>query len=297
LHIHWVYEFGLPGADRVPFLRRAGQAWFSIVLAVARLVGMRVVWTAHNVLPHERVFHDEIAARRRLAQASEVVLVHAPGTLEDLNRIGAKPKRSALVPHGPLSPAVDPCTLRQPGTGGQPLRLLFFGQVREYKGVEDLLEAMSLVPRAVPVALLIAGDCPDAALRERLEALAGRCGDRVALRLERIPDDEVSALLGAADMVVLPFRQVTTSGSALLAMGHGRGLVLPDLPAFDELPREAAVFYDGTVSALRQVIVDAAQWGPVRLQELGAAGSAYVGTLSWADTAAQTLAAIGRDEG
>jgi glycosyltransferase involved in cell wall biosynthesis len=297
LHIHWVYGFVLPGAERVPFLRRVGQGWFSIVLAVARLIGMRVVWTAHNVLPHERVFHDEIAARRRLARASDVVLVHAPDALDGLRRIGATPKRSAFVPLGPVSPDVDASTLRQPGTGDQPLSLLFFGQVREYKGVEDLLEAMALVPRSVEVRLLVAGECPDRTLADRLATSARRCGERVSLRLEHILDEEVPALLAAADLVVLPFRRVTTSSSALLAMGHGRGLVLPDGAAFDDLPREAAVFYDGSVQALRRVIVDAAQWSPARLQELGAAGSAYVGTLSWADTAAQTLAAIGCDEG
>lgn len=296
LHIHWVYGFVVTGAERVPFLRRVGQAWFSIVLAVARLIGMRVVWTAHNVLPHERVFHDEVTARRRLARASDVVIVHGPDALDGLNRIGAKPKRWALVRHGPLSPSVEACTLRQPGAGGQPLRLLFFGQVRTYKGVEDLLEAMRPVSPAVPVALLVAGECPDAALRERLTTLAGRCGDRVRLRLEHIPDDEVTALLAAADMVVLPFRHVTTSGSVLLAMGHGRAVVLPELPGFADLPRDAAVFYDGSVRALRQVIIDGAQWSPARLQELGVAASSYVGTLSWADTAAQTLAAIGCDE-
>jgi glycosyltransferase involved in cell wall biosynthesis len=297
LHIHWVYGFGLPGADSVPFLRRVGQAWFSVVLAVARVIGMRIVWTAHNVLPHERVFHDEIAARRRLAHASDVVLVHAPGTLDELRRIGAAPKRFAFVPLAPLILGVDASTLRQPGTGGQPLSVLFFGQVREYKGVEDLLEAMALVPRSVEVRLLVAGDCPDRALADRLAPLARRCGGRVSLRLEHIPDEEVTALLAAADLVVLPFRRVTTSSSALLAMGHGRGLVLPDVPAFDDLPREAVVFYDGSVQGLRRVIIDAAQWSPARLQELGAAGSTYAGTLSWTNTASQTLAAIGRDEG
>jgi glycosyltransferase involved in cell wall biosynthesis len=297
LHIHWVYEFGLPGADGLPFLRRVAEAWFSVVLAVARVIGMRIVWTAHNVLPHERVFHDEIAARRRLSKASDMVLVHSPGALDGLRRIGAAPKRFAFVPLGPLSPDVDASTLRRPGTGEQPLSLLFFGQVREHKGVEDLLEAMALVPRSVEVRLLVAGDCPDRELADRLATLARRCGERVSLRLEHIPDEEVTVLLAASDLVVLPFRRVTTSSSALLAMGHGRGLVLPDVPAFADLPREAAVFYDGSVQALRQVIIDAAQWSPARLQELGTAGSTYAGTLSWADTASQTLAAIGRDEG
>jgi glycosyltransferase involved in cell wall biosynthesis len=297
LHVHWVYEFALAGSDRFPFLRRVGQAWFSVVLAVTRLIRMRVVWTAHNVVPHERVFHDEVAARRLLVRASELVLVHAPAAVSELERIGLRPKRTAFVRMGPLTASVDVATLRAPGSGGPPLRLLFFGQVREHKGVEDLLEAMSVVPEAVLVCLVVAGECPDPELRGRLEALAGRCGDRVVLRLEHIPDEEVTALLAAADIVVLPFRRVTTSSSALLAMGHARGLVLPDVPAFDDLPTEAAVFYDGTVPSLRQIIVDTAQWSPQRLRELGACASAYVGTLSWASTAAQTLAAIGRDEG
>jgi glycosyltransferase involved in cell wall biosynthesis len=295
LHIHWVYGFALTGAERFPLLRRVGQAWFTVVLGVVRLIGMRVVWTAHNDLPHERVFHDEIAARRRLAAASEVVLVHASGALDGLERIGVSVRRSSFVPHGPLGPDVDASTLRPPGTGGQPLSLLFFGQVREHKGVEDLLDAMTLIPQEISVRLLVAGECRDVALADRVRALAGRCGDRVRLRLEHIPDEEVTGLLAGADMVVLPFRRVTTSGSVLMAMGHGRGVVLPDLPAFDDLPRKATLFYDGSVAGLAQVIIDAAQLPPERLQEFGAAASAYVGTLSWAETARQTLAAIGCD--
>ncbi|MBV9421768.1 MAG: glycosyltransferase [Solirubrobacterales bacterium] len=297
LHIHWVYEFAPTGADRFPVLRRVGQAWFSLVLAVSRLIGLRVIWTAHNVLPHGRVFHDEVAARRRLARASEVVLVHAPAALEGLERIGVRPRRSALVRLGPMAPHVDAATLRPPGAPGGPLNLLFFGHVLEHKGVEDLLEAIALVPPAVPARLMVAGHCPDVSLRDRLSALGARCGGRVSLRLEHIPEREVTAVLAEADLVVLPFRSITTSSSVLLAMGHGRGVVLPDVPAFDDLPRDAAVLYDGSVKALREVIIDAAGWSPERLQSLGTAASAYVGTLSWAATAAQTLAAMGADAG
>jgi glycosyltransferase involved in cell wall biosynthesis len=292
LHIHWVFWFDFPGSSRFPFIRRVGQAWFSFVLVVSRAIGMRVVWTAHNVLPHRRVFHDEIAARRRLVHASELVLAHTREALDGLERIGITPRRSALVKLGPLSPEVDASSLRPPGAGRSELKLLFFGQVLEYKGVEDLLEALTQIPSSAPVSVLVAGPCPDSALRDRLQ-LAARCAERVTLRLERVPDDEVTDLLAAADIVVLPFRQVTTSSSVLLAMGHGRVLVLPDLPAFDDLPRDAVVFYDGSVAGLRDVIIDAAQWSSERLQELGAAANAYVGTLSWSDTARQTLAAIG----
>jgi glycosyltransferase involved in cell wall biosynthesis len=296
LHIHWVFAFRLTGSDRVPALRRLAQGWFGFVLGVSRAIGMRVVWTAHNVLPHEPVFHDEIAARQRLVGASDLVLVHTRAALEGLERIGITPKRTVLVRHGPMAPEVDAERLRPPGTAGPPLKLLFFGQVLEYKGVEDLLEALDRVPPAVPARLLVAGECPDLSLRDRITALAARCGPRVSLRLERIPDDDLTRLLSAADIVVLPFRAVTTSGSVLLAMGHGRGLVLPAKAAFDDLPPDAVAFYDGSVPALRELIADAAQWDPERLQKMGAAASAYVSTLSWADTARQTLVAIGCDQ-
>jgi glycosyltransferase involved in cell wall biosynthesis len=293
LHVHWVFGFKLLGSDRLPFLRRLAQAWFGLVLRVSRALGVRIVWTAHNVLPHERVFHDDVAARRRLVGFSDLVLAHSRDSLDALERLGIRPKRSVIVSQGPMHPELDASALRLPGAGGSTGRLVFFGQVLEYKGVEELLEAMSRVPPAVPVSLLVAGSCRDQALRKRLVGLAERCGDRVELRLERIPEDEVTGLLAGADVVVLPFRRVTTSSSALLAMGHGRAVVIPDLPAFDDLPRDAVFLYDGSVDGLLQVIVDVARSSPQRLQDLGAAASAYVSTLSWADAAAQTLAAIG----
>jgi glycosyltransferase involved in cell wall biosynthesis len=292
LHVHWVFAFQLPGSDRFPALRQLAQAWFCFVLAACRTLGIRVVWTVHNVLPHERVFHDDVAARRRLVRSSELVYVHSGASLEALEGLGARPRRSAFVAHGPLEPTVDASVLRPPGADRSVRKLLFFGQVVEYKGVEDLLGAMIEVPSALPVLLTVAGQCDDEALRESLSATAALAGDRVELKLAHVPQDEVTELLADSDVVVLPFRRVTTSGSMLLAMGHGRVVLVPDLPAFGALPRDAALFYDGTVGGLRQAIVDVAELEAERLREVGAAASAYVGTLSWADAAQQTITAL-----
>ena len=57
-------------------------------------------------------------------------------------------------------------------------------------------------------------------------------------------------MLAAADVVVLPFRRVTTSGSAMLALSHGRPLIVPDLPGLADLPDEAVLRYDGGVPEL-----------------------------------------------
>ena len=53
IHLHWVFAFAFPGARRFPVVRRAAQLWFLVWLRTCRILGMHLVWTAHNVLPHE----------------------------------------------------------------------------------------------------------------------------------------------------------------------------------------------------------------------------------------------------
>ena len=63
LHLHWTYPFAWRWASTTPLLRRAPRWWFTALLSYARLLGLRVVYTAHNVLPHAAVFDDDRAAR------------------------------------------------------------------------------------------------------------------------------------------------------------------------------------------------------------------------------------------
>ena len=198
IHLHWVFGFALPGSSKFPALRRLAQAWFTLWLRTAQVLGMRVVWTAHNVLPHAPVFADDAAARRTLTSASDLVIAHSPAALAALAELGAVPRRSVVIPHGPMPPASPAGSLRMPGSGEEPRQFLFFGQVHEYKGVEDLLVAFAGLPGDVAAQLTIAGHCSDPSLRSRLHTLAGRCGGRVTLRLERIPDDESRAAFVAA---------------------------------------------------------------------------------------------------
>ena len=78
LHVHWVFGFALPGARRLRPLARLSRAWFEACLRVAGHLGMTIVWTAHNTLPHEPVFDDDVAGRRTLVSASDLVIAHSP---------------------------------------------------------------------------------------------------------------------------------------------------------------------------------------------------------------------------
>lgn len=286
VHLHWVFGFGLPGGSRFAAMRRIAQAWFILWLRTTRLLGVHLVWTAHNVLPHSPVFADDIGARRALVAVSDLVLAHSQPALAGLAALGAVPRKSAIIPHGPLTPAVPAASLRVPGTGSGPRRILFFGKVLAYKGAEDLLAAFAAVPADLPAILTIAGQCDDPDMRSRLEALARARRERVALRLERIPDRDVPALFGSADVVALPYRSVTTSGCAMLALAYGRPLVLPELDGFAHLPREAIISYSG--QALTAALVQVATAEGPTLAAMAAAARAYAATLSWPEIAMRT---------
>ena len=289
VHLHWVFAFTFPGGRGFRATRWVAQAWFLALLRTCRMLDVHLVWTAHNVLPHEPVFADDVFARRALVEASDLVLVHSQSTLDELAALGAVPRRSAIIRHGPIGSTLATGSLRTPGAGDRPRRFLFFGQVREYKGVDDLLAAFLAMPDDVAAHLTIAGQCDDPGLRSRLQALA-RTGDaKVLLRLEHVPGDEVAQLLGAADVVVLPFRRVSTSGSAMLALSHGRPLIVPDVAGLADLPDQAVLRYDGEVAGLADALVRLACVDDGTLAAMSAAARNYAFQTTWQEIAERTM--------
>ncbi len=281
VHLHWVFAFALPGARRFPVMRRVAHAWFLVWLKICQVLGMHLVWTVHNVLPHAPVFADDVAARRALVAASDLVLAHSQSALAELAALGAVARRSAVIDHGPIASIQSTPPLSTPGADGDARRFLFFGRVQEYKGVDDLIAAFVAMPDDTAAHLTLAGQCDDPRLRS---------GSRVVLRLAYVADGEVAQLLAAADVVVLPFRQVTTSGSAMLALSHGRPLIIPDLPGLADLPDQAVLRYEGGIPALMAALASLASANGKILAAMSAAAAGYAARMTWQDIAERTLA-------
>ena len=169
---------------------------------------------------------------------------------------------------------------------------MFFGKVRSYKGVDTLLEAFAALPPDLDAHLTVAGECGDISLAAELTELASRSSDRVTLRLQWFPEEEASRLLQSADVMILPYREITTSGSAMLALGHGLPLVVPDLPGLAELPDDAVIRYDGTAQGLRGALASIILADPSELATMSAAAYAYCAVTSWSEIAERTLCEI-----
>lgn len=292
IHIHWTYGFGVYGSPRHPFLRKVSQLFFYSWLRVVRMSGLRLVWTAHNVLPNAPVFADDLTARRRLVAAANLVISHSQATLAELAELGIIPKKSTVIPHGPYEITLERKQLRTPASTPGPRKFVFFGRVDPYKGVDTLVKAFSELPPELDVQLVVAGECRDPSLRASLNELARHSSRPIELRFQRIADEEVSRLLESADAVVAPYRRSTTSGTALLALSHGRPLVVPDLPGLAELPDDAVIRYNRTIQGLTSALGDLLRADSDVFVKMSDAGYAYCASLSWESIARKTCDAL-----
>jgi glycosyltransferase involved in cell wall biosynthesis len=231
LHVHWVFGFEFTGSYRNAWLRRASYVWYLVVLGCARAMGIHVVWTLHNVLPHQQVFPDDVRARRRLLSASSLVIAHSPQALGELRDTVGVPRHAIVMPHPRFHDAVA-----SPRRSSVTRRVLLFGRIAAYKGIDETVSAFDDVAATTSVHLTVAGECDDPALQDRLRELARRHPDRVHLRLQHVPDDELRALFAAHDVQWLPYRQATTSGAAMMGAEMGIPLAISELPAFDAVP-------------------------------------------------------------
>ena len=191
-----------------------------------------VVLTAHDVLPRRA---KAARAWPDVLETAERVVVHSQRGVEQLVELGLARERIARIPH----PVFEHEALPAP-TGRT---LLFFGLIRDYKGLDVLLAALPEIPDA---RLVVAGDPVDPVPE------SGGNG-RVEWRLRFIEEPEVRELMAQAAAVVLPYRQLDSSGVLATAIGYRRPVVVTDVGSLGEIVREfgaGEVVPPGDASAL-----------------------------------------------
>jgi glycosyltransferase involved in cell wall biosynthesis len=175
-----------------------------------------LVLTAHDVLPRRR---RAVPVWPDVLETAERVIVHSHRAVEQLIELGLGRERIARIPH----PVFEGQTIPPPG--GR--TLLFFGLIRDYKGLDVLLEALPEIPDAQ---LVVAGD--------PLDPVPKRDDGNVEWQLRYIQSDEVPGLMARAAAVVLPYRRLDSSGVLATAIGYRRPVVVTDVGSLGEIVRE-----------------------------------------------------------
>ncbi|MFW5469410.1 glycosyltransferase [Knoellia sp. CPCC 206435] len=184
-----------------------------LALLRAAGAGPRTIVITHNVLPHEPRPGDRRLMQALFARVDSVV-VHSDAQARLATELGAPHVRELDLP--PHLPGGDP----EPHVGSSgPTRLLSLGIVRDYKGIDLLLDAMLDVP---DVRLTIAGEMWGHSGRRVKELAADpRLADRVEVHGGYVPADRIAPLLARHDAMTLTYRSATASQNVLLARRHG----------------------------------------------------------------------------
>jgi glycosyltransferase involved in cell wall biosynthesis len=286
LHYHWLYGLYMARYDTP---RRV--AAFLSRFRLARALGYRVVWTAHNILPHRSPLRPlHMAVRRLMMRHADAVIAHCAAGRRELLARFPRVGPIDIIPIGSYA-GVYPVTLTRAearaawGLDEGRFVYLFLGNIAAYKGLERFVTVFRRRAGAGDVAL-IAGRNRDAPLVRRLERAAVG-DDRIRLHAGFIPDDEMQRFLLAADVMVAPFEQVLTSSSVMVGLSHGLPVVAPALGCLPELiPPDAGLLYpaddpDGLGDALAAIKAR-------DRQTMGAAARRAADGLRWDDIGRQT---------
>lgn len=254
-HIHWPDSHLLTSS----WWRALGKhARLALLMLWMRARGTRIVWTVHNLKSHEKNhwLSSWLFPLWFPRLCTHVIALTANGLS---SAIGLYPplrhKPSAVIPHGHYRDEYPPALSReasreQLGLPRDRFTILFFGNVRKYKNVPLLIQAFRGMADPA-VQLVIAGEPGPGVSADEIAGLA-RGDARIHLQLRFIPESQVPAFLGAADLVALPFDSILNSGSVLLALSFDRRVIAPCLGSLPEIHSKVGSrwlhLYDGPLT-------------------------------------------------
>lgn len=208
-----------------------------------------VVLTVHDIIPHYKRFVSRDSFMQKNLQFPHHLIVHFEnGKKQLIERWKVNEDKIDVIPHGiiPLQNQISMTEARNKlGLPDNRKILLFFGNIRQNKGLNVLLKSMQEVARYNPSALLaIAGSLPRddsfQSYSDLMEKL--NLSEHVNTFIEYIPEGEVDIFFSACDMVVLPYQQFESqSGVLLRAYAHKKPVAASNVGAMGEIIRSDAI--------------------------------------------------------
>lgn len=236
LHVHWLNQiFGNRALSAEQMAERAEA--FLVFLRQRQAAGCEVLWTIHNELSHDTVdAAAETAFHRALYQLADRVFVHHPSVLALLdwlpeNERGGDKGKLSLCEHGAYDPAALTISRQQArralGFADDEWLLAYIGQMRDYKGLDALLPTLLAQLDALPrMRVLLAGKVQSAVLRDWL---ATHAHPRLMVLDAHLDDVTLVNVMRAADVGLLAYRTILTSGSLFHWLSCGRPVLAPAL--------------------------------------------------------------------
>lgn len=220
----------------------------TFLMVYYKLRGKKISLTAHNVNQAKRDSKDSLLNRLTLRiqyRLSDHIFVHTRRMKTELCQDFGVAEKAVTVIRHPINDAfpdtdLTPVEARKLlGLRNDERTILFLGRLRPYKGIEHLLAAFQqILAGQLNYRLVVAGapNKGDEGYLDELRRVADRelSQGQVLLRAEFIPDNEMEVYLKAADVLVLPYKDIFQSGVLFLAYSFGLPVVATDVGSFRE---------------------------------------------------------------
>lgn len=207
---------------------------YLVLELVARLRGARVIVEFHEMLDPAELGMPLVG--RYVAAIAPLVLrlasgfvVHSAFDRDALTeRYGLSGRPIAVIPHGPYDQFSDVDMAPRPEASGlKPVEVLYFGVIRPYKGLEDLIDAFGMLPDAdiKNYHLTVVGETWEGWTLPAERIAQHRYHDQITFVNRYVRDEEVQTFFAAADVVALPYHRSSASGPLNIAMSHGLPII------------------------------------------------------------------------
>lgn len=294
IHIHWLRR-----AELEP---RVLLRWFAFYWRLKRIrkKSYALVWTAHNLIPHEsKVRPLDLWLTKKIVHLADRVICHSPTARAEVIECTklAETEKVSVIPHGSyigvypntVSPALS---REQLGINANDVVFLFLGLIKSYKGVPELISAFRKLKRT-NAKLVIAGKPADEVMKADLETQIGH-DPSIIFHPKFVPDEEIQTYMNAANVVVFPYRRSLTSGALILAMSYGRACIAPRLGGItDCLPEGGGLLYDAENPDGLRLALEQAIAGTEKLPAMGAENMRRAEAWNWNFVAEETRRCYG----
>ena len=207
----------------------------------------RCIALVHNMIPHEPGLIDRLFSPC-FVHSADAFLALSQSVVSDIQHFDKQNKPKLSSPHPVYdhygSRMVKEEACRQLGLNPAKRYMLFFGLVRAYKGLDLLLDAFALIRKKLPdVQLLIAGEFYEQEEKYRQQIADNHLTERVIVRNEFIPDKDMPAYFGAADIIVQPYKTATQSGVTQVAFHFEKPMLVTNVGGLGEIVHHGKMGY------------------------------------------------------
>jgi glycosyltransferase involved in cell wall biosynthesis len=272
-----------------------------ILFYILSLFHIRLIYTAHNILPHNRFKNDYRLFNLVYKSADKIIVHSAYIKAKLLSMFNIDSSKIEVIPHGNFNHYLPETEMTKEAARsslklGMPDNVvLFFGAIREYKGVDLLLDAFEIICKSKnQIKLLIAG-APDSAEVEklyydRIKEISEN--GNILFFPEFIPSEKVSVYFTASDVVALPYKRIDHSGVVHLAYSFAKPIIATRVGDFEEAIEEGKSGYlvaPDNAKMLAETIIKAFADKESLIRMGKYAGELNYTKYSWAIIAGQTL--------